>query len=119
MTLHPKTLTDMALAPVAAEIDLNLQRLRDKQPMDIDYELGLALDRPLLENTRQERADHVLRMALRNVERHGWEATITDDGCRLHLSGGSVTLDLGLGDTVMRYIEGGKSAALSAVTAGV
>lgn len=110
MTLHPKTLTDMALAPVAAEIDLNLQRLRDKAPADIDYELGLALDRPLQENTRSERADHVLRAALRNVERHGWEATITDDGCRLHLSGGSVTLDLGLGDTVMRYIDGGRAA---------
>jgi len=117
MTLHPKTLTDMALAPVAAEIDLNLQRLRDKSPADIDYELGLALDRPLHENTREERADHVLLMALRNVERHGWQAAITEDGSRLHLSGGSVTLDLGLGDTVMRYIEGGKTAAPRAETA--
>jgi hypothetical protein len=119
MTLHPKTLTDMALAPVAAEIDLNLQRLRDKTPADIDYELGLALDRPLLENTREERVDHVLRMALRNVERHGWEARITDDNCRLHLSGGSVTLDLGLGDTVMRYITRGGTAAPHAETAVV
>lgn len=117
MTLHPKTLTDMALAPVAAEIDLNLQRFRDKDPADIDYELGLALDRPLLENTRDERADHVLRAALRNVERHGWDATITEDGCRLHLTGGSVTLDLGLGDTVMRYIDGGKTAAPRAASA--
>jgi hypothetical protein len=111
MTLHPKTFTDMMLAPVAAEIDLNLQRLRDKAPADIDYELGLALDRPPLEGTRDERAEFVLRAALRNIERHGWDATITDDGCRLHLSGGSVTLDLGLGDTVMRYIEWGKTAA--------
>ena len=110
MTLHPKTLTDMALAPVAAEIDLNLQRLRDKAPVDIDYELGLVLDRPLMENTRDERAEHVLRAAVRNVERHGWEATITDDGSRLHLSGGSVTLDLGLGDTVTRYIHDGTAA---------
>ena len=117
MTLHPHTLRDMALAPVAAEIDLNLQRLRDKDPADIDYELGLALDRPLHENSRDERADHVLQMALRNVDRHGWNVTITDDGCRLHLSGGSVTLDLGLGDTVMRYIEQGKTAAPRATTA--
>ena len=117
MTLHPKTLTDMALAPVAAEIDLNLQRLRDKSPADIDYELGLALDRPMHENTREERADHVLLMALRNIERHGWQAAITEDGSRLHLSGGSVTLDLGLGDAVMRYIESGKTAAPRAETA--
>jgi hypothetical protein len=110
MTLHPKTFTDMMLAPVAAEIDLNLQRLRDKTPVDVDYELGLVLDRPPLDGTRDERADFVLRAALRNVDCHGWEATITDDGCRLHLSGGSVSLDLGLGDTVMRYIDGGKAA---------
>jgi hypothetical protein len=110
MTLHPRTFTDMMLAPVAAEIDLNLQRIRDRAPAGIDYELGLALDRPPLGGTRHERADFVLRMALRNVECHGWQATITDDGCRLHLSGGSVSLDLGLGDSVMRYIDGGKAA---------
>jgi hypothetical protein len=115
MTLHPKTFTDMSLAPVAAEIDLNLQRFRDKTPADIEYELGLALDRPPIEGTREERADYVLRAALRNVERHGWEAMITDDSCRLHLSGGSVTLDLGLGDTVMRYIDGGRTAQPRAV----
>ena len=111
MTLHPRSHRDLVLAPVAAEIDLNLQRLRDRAPADIDYELGLALDRPPLEGTRDERAEFVLRAALRNIDSHGWEATITDDGCRLHLCGGSVTLDLGLGDTIMRYIDAGKTAA--------
>ncbi|MGZ4169711.1 MAG: hypothetical protein ACXVUX_21800 [Solirubrobacteraceae bacterium] len=96
---------------MAAEIDLNLQRIRDKTPADIDYELGLALNRPLVDNTREERADFILRAALRNVNPHGWQATITDDACRLHLSGGSVTLDLGLGGAVMRYIEAGRSGA--------
>jgi hypothetical protein len=107
MTLHPKVPTDMALAPVAAEIDSNLQRLRDKSAGDIQYELGLELDRPLFANTRDERAGQVLQMALRNVDRHGWEGAITDDDSRLHLTGGSVTLDLGLGAAVMGYIEGG------------
>lgn len=111
MTIHPKAPADMALAPVAAEIDLNLQRLRDRTGSDINYELGLALDRPLMENTRDERAEYVLRAALRNVDRHGWNAKITDDGCRLHLSGGSVTLDLGLGDAVMQYIRSGSAAS--------
>lgn len=107
MTLRPRVPVDMALAPVAAEIDLNLQRLRDKTPGDIQYELGLELDRPLFANTRDERADHVLRLAFRNVDPHGWQGVITDDGCRLHLTGGSVTLDLGLGASVMGYIEAG------------
>lgn len=63
MTLHPKNPKDMALAPVAAEIDFNLQGLRDKRP--------------------------------------------TKDGCRLHMTGGSVSLDLGLGASIMEYIEAG------------
>ena len=105
MTLRPKVPSDMALAPVAAEIDLNLQRLRDRPAAEIAYELALELDRPLIENTREERAAHVLRVALRDVDLHGWHGEITDDGCRLHLRGGSVTLDLGLGTAVMSYID--------------
>jgi len=107
MTLLPKAPADVALAPVAAKIDLNLQRLRDKSLAEIDYELALELDRPLIANTHRERAEHVLRLALRDVDCHGWHASITDDSARLHLVGGSVSLDLGLGDTVTRYIESG------------
>ena len=44
MSLHPKSTTDLALAPVAAAIDLNLQRLRDRKPSEIDYELALELN---------------------------------------------------------------------------
>ncbi len=107
MTLHPKARIDLALAPVAAEIDINLQAFRDKQPEDVGAELALQLDRPPIPNTREERASHVLRAALRNVELHGWTGSITDDSNRLHLDGGSVSLDLGLGLNVMRYIEDG------------
>jgi hypothetical protein len=45
MTLHPKKPTDLMLAPVAAEIDLNLQRLRDKTGHDLNVELALELNR--------------------------------------------------------------------------
>jgi len=107
MTLHPKAPIDLTLAPVAAGIDLNLQELRDKEPEEIGFVLGLKLDRPPIPNSRDERAEHVLRAALRNVELHGWKGSISDDACRLHLAGGSVTLDLGLGASVMRYIEDG------------
>lgn len=111
MTLRPKVPVDMVLAPVAAEIDLNLQRLRDKPLADVAYELGLELNRPLFQNTREERAAQVLQVALRDVELHGWTAVLTDDGCRLHLSGGSVSLDLGLGSSVMSYIDAGAPPA--------
>lgn len=56
---------------------------------------------------REERAELVLRQALRDVDLHGWTANVTDDGCRIHLDGGSVSLDLGLSAGVIRYIDEG------------
>jgi hypothetical protein len=107
MTLHPKIPRDMALAPVAAEIDLNLQGLRDKGLSELDTELQLELNGPPIPNTRDMRAAQVLRASFRDVDLHGWQGSITTDGCRLHLTGGSVTLDLGLGASIMEYIETG------------
>ena len=107
MTIHPKNQKDLLLAPVAVEIDLNLQRMRDSSPREVEAELELELDRPAMCAERGERAQLVLRQALRNVELHGWSAAITDDGSRLHLEGGSVSLDLGLSSGIMSYIEHG------------
>lgn len=107
MTLHPKKHKDLMLAPVAAEIDLNLQRMRDVSPRDVLQELELELDRPAARVDRHERAQLVLEQALRNIDLHGWSASITDDGCRLHLSGGSVSLDLGLSEGIASYIRDG------------
>ena len=42
MTL-PKEYKDLSLAPVAAAIDFNLQRLRDRTPEEIYYEVSLEL----------------------------------------------------------------------------
>ncbi len=107
MTLHPKRHKDLMLAPVAAEIDLNLQRIRDGSSRDVLGQLELELDRPAMCAERDERAELVLRQALRGVELHGWTAKITGDGARLHLHGGSVSLDLGLSAGISRYIEEG------------
>lgn len=112
MTIHPKNQKDLLLAPVAVEIDRNLQRMRDRAPEDVEAELELELDRPAMCAERDERAELVLRQALRNVDLHGWSAEISTDGSRLHLEGGSVSLDLGLSTGIMRYIEDG--AAVSA-----
>jgi hypothetical protein len=107
MTIHPKQQKDLVLAPVAAEIDINLQRLRDKSARKVAYQLELELDTPAMSVGRAERAELVLRQALRDVEMHGWTAAITEDGCRLHLGGGSVSLDLGLSDNISGYIKDG------------
>jgi hypothetical protein len=106
MSIPPKVPRDLALAPVAAEVDLNLQRFRDLPEQEIRAQLDLELDRPELRHTRDERAGRVLAAALRNVNMHHWSAEISDDGARLRLLGGSVTLDLGLSATLLRYIEG-------------
>jgi hypothetical protein len=106
-TLHPKAPRDLSLAPVAAAIDLNLQSLRDKASSALDMELQIELNAPPMPNTREKRAAQVLEAALRNVDLHGWQGSITKDACRLHLSGGSVTLDLGLGESIMQYIQAG------------
>ena len=110
MTIHPRRQRDLLLAPVAAGIDLNLQRLRGKSAREIGGTLELELDKPAIQVDRDERTKLVLRQALRDVDMHGWTAAITDDGARVHLDGGSVSLDLGLGETVEHYIRDGVAA---------
>jgi hypothetical protein len=105
--LHPRVPTDIVLAPVAAEVDLNLQPLREMKPKELDTELQLQLGGPPAEDTRDARAAHIVRAALRDVERHGWDGSITEDSWRLRLAGGSVTLELGLSAGITRYIEMG------------
>ena len=98
------------LAPVAAKIDQNLQRLRAGIADQVEAELELELDRPAKSTDRAEREDLVLRQAVRNVDMHGWKVAISADGSRLQLSGGSVSLDLGLSAGITRYIQEGVSA---------
>jgi hypothetical protein len=117
MTLHPRHHKDLMLAPVAAEIDLNLQRIRDSSSRDVVARLELELDRPAMCTEREDRAELVLRQALRGVELHGWTAAITEDGARLRLGGGSVSLELGLSAGIMTYIQAGVTDAWRPLTA--
>jgi hypothetical protein len=107
MTLHPKRAKDLLLAPVAAEIDLNLQELRDTSPGEIGDAVALALNTDRVGTGRAQRADRILAVAIRLVDLHDWQVEITDDAARLRLSGGSVTIDLGLSASILHYIENG------------
>ena len=109
MTVHPKNQKDLMLAPVAVEIDRNLQRLRAASPYEVLAELELELDRPAMCAEPDERAELVLRQALRDVDLHGWTATLSDDASRIHLEGGSVSIDLGLSRAITSYITEGAS----------
>lgn len=102
----PKDHHDLSLAPVAVSIDRNLQGLRDLEPHGILVGLELVLDRPERTGRPDERADRILEAVLRNVDLHGWTAHVTSDFSRIRLTGGSVTLDVGLSATLLRFIEG-------------
>jgi hypothetical protein len=110
MTVKPRQQKDLMLAPVAVEIDNNLQNIRDKSVRAVEAELELEFDTPAMTITRDEREGLILRLAVRNVDMHGWSAAITDDACRLHLNGGSVSIDLGLSPTITEYIQDGVTA---------
>jgi hypothetical protein len=106
LSVLPKGPHDLSLAPVAVMIDRNLQLIRDIEPHEILAHLELMLDRPERTGTRDERADRVLEAAFRNVGLHGWKGEVTADCSRVRLTGGSVTLDLGLSATILRFIDG-------------
>lgn len=106
MSPRPKEAKDFVLAPLAAEIDVNLQRLRGKSPKEIEFDLEAELDRGPIADDRDERAERILYLALRNIDLRGWDAAITDDNSAVRLTGGSVSLDISLGASVLRFIEG-------------
>lgn len=110
---HPKNVKDLALAPVAAEIDHNLQRLRGKSREEIRYELELELDESAKVDSRGARAELVLALAVRNTDLHGWAVAITDDASAVRLTGGSVSLDIALGAGAMEFIGATPGGATS------
>jgi hypothetical protein len=104
MTLRPKTPIDLALAPVAAEIDLNLQGLRDEAVESIGDAVAFTLNTTPAE-TRDGRAAQILELAVRGVDLHGWDVGISEDATRLQLRGGSVMLDVGLSARIRTFVE--------------
>ena len=110
MSTHPRTLKDLALTPVAVQIDENLRHLRVCERDDVVAGLELMLDRPAFDNARATREERVLAAALRNVDLHGWEAALTDDGSAIRLTGGSVSLDIAVGASLLHHIEEGAIA---------
>ena len=107
MTLKPRTPKDLLLAPLAAEIDLNLQSLRDRKPQEIAEALALTVNDDTGRADRTQRETWILTQAVRDVDLHHWDVALTDDGHRLRLSGGSVSIDLGLSATIVSYITSG------------
>ncbi len=106
MPLLPKEPADLALAPVAAHVDQNLARLRDMSVAQIEADLALQRNDEPHHSDPSARAARVLFAALRFTDMHGWQAEITSDYARVRLSGGSVSVELGLSPTIRSYIMG-------------
>lgn len=106
MPLIPKQPSDLALAPVAAQVDRNLARLRDLSVEQIDADVSLQLNYVPRRKDAAERADCVRDVAIRLVPMHGWHAEVTPDYARLRLTGGSVPIELALSNTIHDFIVG-------------
>lgn len=107
MPLLPKKRADLALAPVAAEIDQNLQALRSRTTQEIDQVVATELNVWTRLGTADDRARWIAALATRDVDLHSWRARVSADYARIHLDGGSVPLDIGLSRSIQKWIERG------------
>jgi hypothetical protein len=105
MSLHPRDTKDLALAPVAVHIDMNLRPLRESGPEELEAAFQLLLNRPEIDHSRAAREERILEAALRGIDMHGWNAAVTADGSAVRLDGGSVSLDIALGATLLHHLE--------------
>jgi hypothetical protein len=103
----PHVPKDLSLAPVAIAIDVNLHRFRDLDRASLIGALELELDRLASRLTEEERRSYVLHASLRNVNLHGWKASLTYDGAGVRLGGGSVSLDVALSASILEFIRTG------------
>jgi hypothetical protein len=111
---HPKNAKDLALAPVAVQVDENLRYLRSCTAAEVPAALELMLNAPERDDERSTRERRVLAAALRDVDLHGWDAALTDDGSAIRLTGGSVSLDIAVGASLLHHLE----QAVPATSAG-
>jgi len=103
---RPRSVTDLALAPVLIGIERNLAAVRDAA--DLEYALALELgDSASWYRTPQERAHRVQRAAVTGIDPHGWTVAPTPDRYGLAVSHGEYTVSVMLGKRLTDYVEHG------------
>lgn len=101
---HPHSVADLALAPVAINIERNISELRSSD----DPELALALelnDDSAWYHDPGQRAARIARAATRGVDLHGWRARPAPDLHGLLLEHGGYRVTLTFGKRLDGYIE--------------
>jgi hypothetical protein len=103
---RPRSVVDLALAPVIISIERNLARLRDTS--DLEFELALELnDDNGFYPDECDRARRILTCATRHVDLHGWAVSLAPDLQGLTVTHRGYSVSLMFGRQVANYIEHG------------
>lgn len=106
---RPHSVADLALAPVAINIERNIAELRSSD--DLEFALALELnDDSSWYHDRVQRAWRIARAVTRGVELHGWQACPAPDMQGLLLEHGEYQVTLMFGKKLDRYIELGAAS---------
>lgn len=95
----PRDVADLYLAPVALELDAELETLKDKDEHALLLYIALETGREPLD--LDERRRFLLEAVTRLVDLHGWEAGWDERGLRL--TNDEHTVVLGVPDEVRAY----------------
>lgn len=106
---RPHSAADLALAPVAINIERNIAELRSSD--DLEFALALTLnDDSAWYHDAGQRAARIARAASRGVDLHGWQAHPALDLRGLLLQHGDYQVTLMFGRKLDRYIELGAAS---------
>jgi hypothetical protein len=102
MTVLPRDVADLYLAPVILAVDACIEELGRLGPDELAFEIALEGDHP--EWTSGLREAGLLQAIEHRVQTHDWELSVDRRGIRL--THGQHTLVLGVPDTVTDYCSG-------------
>jgi hypothetical protein len=102
MTVLPRDLADLYLAPVILAVDERIEELSRLGPDELAFQIALEGDHP--EWTAGLREAGLLQAIERGVETHDWELSLDRRGIRM--THGQHTLVLGVPDTFTAYCTG-------------
>lgn len=100
--MRPHDAADLALAPVALELDARIEELGALSHDDLVYRV--VLESSVDTHTRDMRERGFLVTVGYLIDLHGWEIALVDRG--LELSHGEHRLVLGLPERITQFIEG-------------
>ena len=101
MALMPHDTTDLALAPVVLQLDLEIQKFSGLTQEEVLTRVAAETDSQ--PSDFHGRRDAVLRALTHFVDLHGWSAHINDRGLRL--SHGQNCVTLGLPRSIRTYLD--------------